>query len=276
MKKVLRPVGSWLWRLALVLAAVLTFAPFFWMLCAAFKTKGDFFTHTFLPPLDRLTLENFVKLFSKEPFLEHAANSMWVTGCTVLGQLFICTMGGFALAKYRFRGRGMVLVLMLGTMMLPGQLLLAPMYEQIYFLGLMNSYAGLVVPSLVNVFGIFLFRQAMMSVPDELIEAARMDGCGEFRIYWTVMLPLVRPMTGAFCLISFIASWNSFIWPQIILQSKDKFTLPIAINQMQGVYSDDLGMMMAGTVLSIAPVFALFLLLQREFISGLTAGAVKG
>jgi len=153
---------------------------------------------------------------------------------------------------------------------------MAPLYELIYRLGLVDSYLGLIVPGAVSVFGMFLFRQSMMQIPDELLQAARIDGCSEFRIYWEIVLPVSRPMIGAFSLIAFMGSWNSFLWPQIILHNEQRFTLPIALNQMVGLYSQQYGTLMAGTLLSVLPVVALFLLLQKEFISGLTVGAVKG
>jgi ABC-type glycerol-3-phosphate transport system permease component len=140
----------------------------------------------------------------------------------------------------------------------------------------MDSFPGLIVPQAVSVFGIFLFRQYLLQVPDELMHAARIDGCSEFRIYWEIMMPISRPMVGAFCLTSFMATWNSFLWPQIILHHSDRFTLPVALNQLVGVYQQQYGTLMAGTLLSILPVLVLFLLLQREFVEGLTAGAVKG
>ena len=140
----------------------------------------------------------------------------------------------------------------------------------------MDSHAGLIVPSMVSVFGLFLFRQAMLSIPDELLQAGRIDGCSEFALYWKIAVPVTRPMIGAFCLIAFMGTWNSFIWPQIILNTSALYTLPIGVNQMVGQYRPDYGALMAGTLLSLVPVVLLFFMLQREFIAGLTSGAVKG
>lgn len=210
------------------------------------------------------------------PFLRYLMNSFFVSSVMVLVQLFFCSLAGFALAKYEFRLKRPIMVLMLGTMMIPGQVLLGPMYELIYRFGLMDSHAGLIVPGLVTVFGIFLFRQSMLSLPNELLEAGRIDGCTEFGLYWRVVVPVSRPMIGAFCLVAFMGTWNSFLWPQIILHSQPLFTLPIGLNSMVGAYDEQVGMLMAGTLLSILPVMVLFFILQKEFISGLTAGAVKG
>jgi len=199
-----------------------------------------------------------------------------VSGVTVMVQLFFASLGGFALAKYEFRGKRPIMILMLATMMIPGQVMLGPLYELIYHVGFMDSYLGLIVPGCVSVFGMFLFRQSMLQIPDDLLEAGRIDGCSEFRLYWNVALPVSRPMTGAFCLISFMGTWNSFLWPQIVLHTQERATLPIALTQMVGLYSQKYGVLMAGTLLSILPVVILFFILQKEFISGLTAGAVKG
>jgi ABC-type glycerol-3-phosphate transport system permease component len=144
--------------------------------------------------------------------------------------------------------------------------------------GWMNSYAAILVPSAVSVFGMFLFRQAMQNVPDELLQAARIDGCSELRLWWEVALPIVKPMIGAYTLLSFMASWNSFLWPQIILQTQEKLTLPIGLANMTTLqqYQSNLGILMAGTLLSILPIALLFFTLQKDFISGLTTGSVKG
>ncbi|HUU11617.1 MAG TPA: ABC transporter permease subunit [Phycisphaerae bacterium] len=210
------------------------------------------------------------------PFGRYVVNSLFIAGVTVLIQIFFSSLGGFALAKYEFRFKGIILVVMLATMMIPGQVMLAPLYELIYKMRLTDSHLGLIVPSIVSVFGMWLFRQSMLQIPDELLEAGRMDGCTEFGLYWNIALPVSRPMIGAFCLFAFMGSWNSFLWPQIILHTQELFTIPIGLNQMVGTYSQQYGMMMAGTLLAILPVMVLFLVFQREFISGLTAGAVKG
>ncbi|MCS7300935.1 MAG: carbohydrate ABC transporter permease [Fimbriimonadales bacterium] len=259
--------------LLIVLAAV-TFTPLVWLLAAALKAPEDLFSYTFFSP--NPSLKNFYDLFTQVDFLRFVANSVFVACAGVVIQLFFSSLAGYALAKYQFKGKHALTLLMLATLLIPGQVTLAPTYELIYRMGLVDTYAGLLVPGAVSVFGIFLFRQAMLSVPDELIQAARLDGCSEFQIYWQIVVPTVRPMVGAFVLIAFMGQWNSFLWPQIILHSAERFTLPIALTQMVGIYQQQYGMLMAGTLLSILPVMALFLFLQREFVAGLTAGAVKG
>ncbi|BBO82999.1 sugar ABC transporter permease [Desulfosarcina ovata subsp. sediminis] len=260
----------------LVLFSILCLVPMVWLAVSAFKANADFHAYAFMPPPDRLTGANFSSLFKQMPFLRFMMNSFFVAGVTVMVQLFFSSLGGFALAKYAFAGKKVIMGVMLATMMIPGPVLLAPMYELIYHLRLIDSHLGLIVPGMVNVFGMFLFRQSMQSVPDEMLQAARIDGCNEFQIFWHVVIPVSRPIIGAFCLIAFMGTWNSFLWPQIILQSSDRFTLPIGLNQMVGVYEADYGAMMAGTLLAVLPVVVLFFLLQKEFIAGLTKGAVKG
>jgi ABC-type glycerol-3-phosphate transport system permease component len=258
----------------LIFCTIIMLTPMVWLLAASLKGSDDLFHYVFFAP--RMTLQNFGQLFSEIAFFRFLVNSTFVSGTVVLVQLFFSSLAGFALAKYEFRGKKALMIIMLGTMMIPGQVLMAPMYELIYRFGLVDTFLGLIVPGAVSVFGIFLFRQSMLQIPDELLQAGRIDGCSEFRLYWDIVVPISRPMIGAFCLVSFMGSWNNFLWPQIILQTQERFTLPIALNQMLGLYQRDYGTLMAGTLLSILPVIILFFMFQKEFISGLAAGAVKG
>lgn len=261
-----------------LLAAVASAAvsPLVWLASATVRPRDAFYDHDFFPPLGEWSLENYRSLFDQIPFALYMLNSVFVAGLTVIVQLALAAMGGYALAKHEFAGKRAVMLLMLGTLVVPGEVLLAPQYQIIQTMGLMDTTTALILPWAVSVFGVFLFRQAMVSVPDELIHAARIDGCGELAVFYRVVLPLVRPMIGAFCLISFMAAWNSFVWPIIVLHRDGLFTLPLGVSKMMGVYREDYGAMMAGTLLSIVPVVVLFFALQREFIAGLTAGAVKG
>ena len=272
----MRTVARILLYVALAAAAVVMLTPLVWLIAACLKRPDELFSYLFFPPRSHFSVQNFFDLFAEIDFLRFLMNSFFITCVTVTIQLFFSSLGGFALAKYEFRAKKAVMVLMLATMMIPGQVMLAPLYELIYKMGFMDSYLGLIIPGCVSVFGMFLFRQSMLQIPDDLLEAGRIDGCSEFGLYWNVALPVSRPMIGAFCLISFMGTWNSFLWPQIVLHSKERFTLPIALTQTVGLYSQQYGVLMAGTVLSILPVVILFFILQKEFISGLTAGAVKG
>ena len=268
-------IGRTVTVLLLLAFSALTLVPLVWLVAAAFKSPADLFSYTFFSP--RPSVENFKDLATKVPqFPRYVVNSLFISSTIVTIQLFFSSLAGFALAKYDFKGKSLVMVIMLATMMIPGQVTMAPLYELLVRLGLVDSYLGLIVPSAVSVFGIFLFRQSMLQLPDDLLDAARIDGCTEFRTYLEIAMPVSKPMIGAFCLISFMGSWNSFLWPQIILHNAERFTLPIGLNQMVGLYQQSYGMLMAGTLLSVLPVMILFLILQKEFVAGLTAGAVKG
>lgn len=274
--KPLTVMGRSVIYILLLLGAGLTLMPLIWLAAATTKGPDDLFHYTFFAPLPRWTLSSFHSLFQRVDFLRYLINSTFVASAIVAAQLFFSSLAGFALAKYEFRGKNAIMILMLATMLIPGQVVMAPLYELIYRLGLVDTYPGLIIPGVVSVFGIFLFRQSILQVPDELLHAARIDGCSEFRAYWSVVMPISRPMIGAFCLISFMGAWNSFLWPQIILHQNERFTLPIALNQLMSVYQQEYGPLMAGTLLSILPVVILFLALQKEFVAGLTSGAVKG
>ncbi len=270
-----------------ILAAVVMTLPFVWLACAAFKDKSVLNEFMFLPPVselsgDTINLDNFIELFSPKQtvsgtvsFWRYFANSLFLAGATTFISMVFCSMGGYALAKYPFKGRNAILGFMLASLTIPGVVLLAPNFEIIWQLGWMDSYLALIVPAAATAFGIFLFRQALLNVPDDLIEAGRIDGCSEFRIYLQLAMPLVRPMTGAFCLITFLAQWNAFLQPNIFLQSQDKLTLPVVLNQYISEYAQQYGVFLAGTLVAIIPPAILFMALQREFISGLTSGAVK-
>lgn len=235
-----------------------------------------------------LTLNNFDRLFTGVPPVEGAppkptgvwraiVNSLFFASVSSVLATLGAAMGGYALAKFRFRGRKSIDNLVLAALVIPGALLIAPGYQLLYWLGMLDSYAGLILPGIAPAFGVFLFRQAMItSLPDEMIEAARIDGCGEIKMFFIMALPMVRPMAGAFLMITYLGAWNNFIAPQIVLQTPEKYPLAVWIAQLRGVYGIDYGLIMAGTLVAIAPVLILFLMLQKEFIAGLTAGAVKG
>jgi arabinooligosaccharide transport system permease protein len=278
------PIKMLLLHLALAALAFIVLFPFAWLIVASLKSQEDFFSGMFFPPgdglfgvaWDKITLDNYSNLFELG-FGRAVINSVFYASSSAFFATLISAITGYVLAKSKFKGRSAITIVILGALIVPPVLLIAPSYELLYNLGLLDTVWGLLVPTLAPAFGVFLFRQAVLqSVPDELIEAARIDGCSEMMIFFTVVLPLVKPMIGAFMLITFLGMWNNFISPQIILQTGSKQPLSVAIAQLAGVYRTDYGLMMAATVVSIAPVAALFLLLQKQFISGLTSGAVKG
>jgi multiple sugar transport system permease protein len=264
----------------LVILAIAALVPFVWLICASFKRQEDIFTSTFLPwhNLGALTTDNFGRLFRQTPFSLWLVNSLFLASAQTVLVVTLSSIGGFALAKYRFRGKRPLMLLMLGTLLLPYPVLLPSSWELMYHFGWLDSYWAILVPGMVSVFGIFLFRQSMLAVPDELLHAARVDGCSELRLWWDVALPIVRPMVGAFTLLSFLGNWNAFLWPQVVLQDERKYTLPIGLAGMMGLpqFETNYGLLMAGTLVSVLPVVVLFFVLQRDFIAGLASGAVKG
>ena len=270
----------WLYHLFLFALAFLSLTPFLWLLCATFKNKDDFFAYTFLPwtQPDRWTFSNYHFLFQHYPFGAWLINSLFASCAQTVIVVTLSSLAGFALAKYEFRFKKPLIVIMLCTMLIPYQVMLPSMQLMMYRIGWINSYAAIIIPGAVSVFGIFLFMQAMKLVPDELLHAGRIDGCSEVRLYWEIALPIVRPMIGAYTLLNFMANWNSFLWPQIILQNERKYTLPIGLTNMMSLpeFQTPYGVLMAGTLLSILPVIILFFIMQRDFIAGLASGAVKG
>ena len=281
-----RPIAASIALHALLLSlAAVVMIPLAWMVTTAFKPLGIQFDTMFLPEGEgllgigwsRLTLENFRNLFEQARLGIALLNSVFLSSVGAVLATLCCAAGGYALARFDFRGKRLITVAVLGALVIPPPLLLAPTYELLYHLNPLDTYAGLLLPALAPAFGLFLFRQAtIQAVPSELLEAARIDGCGELRAFATIALPLLRPMVGAFVLITFLAWWNNFIGPQVVLQTPEKYPLAVAIAQLKGSYYEDYGLQMAATLVSIAPVMILFLLLQRDFIAGLTAGAVKG
>ncbi len=280
--------NAFLWgfiNLLLIFFALVMLVPVIWLLTSSLKSSEEFFSSAFIPrgngflgfAWDRLSFQHYHRLFHELDLGTHVVNSVYYACSQAVLSTICCAMGGYALAKFEFKGNVWITRLVLSSVIIPGSLLMAPGYKVIYELGLLNSYWGLILPSLAPAFGVFLFRQTMKgAIPDDLLESARLDGCGEIRLFFQMVLPLVRPMVATYLMITFIGCWNNFITPQIILQSPDKFPLSVEIAQMRGIYSNDYGLLMAGTVISIAPVALLFLMIQKEFIAGLTSGAVKG
>ena len=272
----------------LLAASTLVLAPFLWLVAAAFKDRTVLNEHIFFPPLsefsEKMNLDNFRRLFQGDVsvqgetiyFWQYLLNSLFIATTSTVLQLVFCSASGYALAKFEFPGKKVLMTFMLGSMMIPTVLLFAPVYELMVTLDLIDTYQGVILPSVASAFGIFLFRQAILSVPNEMLDAGRVDGCGELRIYLELVMPLVRPMSAAFCLVTFLAQWNAFFGPAIFLHSQDKFTLPVILQLYLNVYQTDYGVFLAGTLLAIIPPALLFFALEKEFVSGLTTGAVKG
>jgi len=265
----------------LVGASVLMVVPFFWTLSTAFKESADVFAS---PPRlipDPATLDNFQDVFTLLPFPRYFVNSVVVTGLIVLSNVIFGTMAAYAFAKLRFPGRDLVFAALLLTLMVPFQVNLIPLYAIMVRLrdatGIIgaDTYFGLVAPSAVQVFGIFLMRQFLRSIPNEILENARVDGASEWRILRSIVFPLAAPGMATLAIFTFVAAWNDFLWPLIVTSSDEMRTLPVGLALLARKNTVNWGQTMAGTVLAAAPMIVVFLVLQRRFIEGLTAGSVK-
>ena len=223
---------------------------------------------------DKFT-SNYRNLWKTVPYNRYFINSVFIATASTLLTLFFCSLGGYAFAMYRFRGQKILFGILLASMMVPFQVLLVPLFGLMYDIGWLNSYNAIIIPFSVGAFGVFLMRQFIVTIPPELLDAARIDGCSEFGIYYRVVLPIIKPALGALTIYSFLGSWNGYLWPLIILRDEVKYTLPIGLANLVGIYRQDYGMLMAGTLLSLMPIVILFLAMQREFVQGITLGSVK-
>src|SRR5690554_2444174 len=276
-----RPVGgtrfqAFLVNGALALFALLALAPLAWMVSVSFMPMGE--ASRFPPPLlpTAVTLDNYRELFTRTGIGRAFANSLVVSIAITVGSLLVNAAAGYAFAKLRFRGRERLFQLMLAALVVPAQVAMLPLFLLMKELGLVNSLGGVVVPALAGVFGIFLVRQYARSIPDALVEAARIDGAGELRIFLQVVLPMLRPVLVTLAIFTFMAAWNDFMWPLIVLADQQQYTLPVALAALSREHIMDVEMMMAGAVVTVLPVLLLFLALQRWYMQGLLLGSVKG
>ena len=261
---------------ALVVLALFAIFPLLWMLSVSFMPTGTSSVNP--PPLwpSAATLDNYRVLFQRHDAARYLFNSALIaTGVTLISVVFN-TMAGYAFAKLRFRGRDRLLQVLLGALVIPAQVAMIPLFALVKQMGLVNSYAGIAVPGLATIFGIFLVRQYALSIPDELLEAARIDGASEARIFTSIVAPLLRPVLVTLAILTFLASWNDFMWPLIVISDQDLQTLPVALAGLTREYVQDNELMMAGSVVTVVPVLVLFLVLQRHYIQGILAGSVKG
>jgi multiple sugar transport system permease protein len=272
----IRRAESWLVNGALVIAAVIAVFPLVWMIAVSLMAPGE--ASASPPPLVPAspTLASYRELFTRGHIARNLVNSVGLAlAATALSLAFNVT-AGYAFAKLRFAGRELIWKLLLGVMLIPAQVAMIPLFLLLKQVGLVNSYAGVLVPSLANVFGIFLVRQYALGIPDELLEAARIDGAGEWRIFWSVVLPVLRPILVTLAIFAFLGSWNDFLWPLIVLSDDAHQTLPVAIAALAREHGGDNELMMAGAVVTIVPVLGVVLALQRHYIQGLLSGSVKG
>jgi multiple sugar transport system permease protein len=261
----------------LFLGLLLMVGPFLWMLLGSFKEQSEFLrsTPTWLPA--NPTLDNYDRLTARLDFPRFFLNSTVVAIAITAGNLVFAPMLGYALAKLRFRGKRVLMILVLATMMLPGAATLIPLFVLMSQLDLVNTYAGLILPAIAGPFGVFLTRQFFAGLPDELIEAARIDGAGEFRIFWRIAMPLATPILATLGILTFLGAWNSFIYPLVMAQEPEMYTLPVALATFAtGQYQADHGMLMAGSVILVVPILVLFVLMQRWITEGIATTGLKG
>ncbi|MBM7829920.1 lactose/L-arabinose transport system permease protein [Agromyces cerinus] len=263
--------------LTTVIAAgsVVMILPFYWLLIATTYPSSEIFASppNLLP--GPAFFDNLSGLLTETLFGRAIGNSVLIASVyTVLG-LVVCTAAGYAFAKFEFRGRGVLFGAVLVTLALPSQVTLVPLFQIMVTLGWLDTYQALILPSLAMPFGIFLMRQTMLAVPDELLQAARVDGAGEFRVFSRIVLPTVRPAIAALAIFLFLGQWNEFVYPLVVLRTPESFTIPVSLASLQGIGTTDYGQLMTGTLLSVLPILVLFLFLQRHFVAGILAGAVK-
>jgi multiple sugar transport system permease protein len=260
----------------LVAGALVTLTPLLWMVSASFMPTGQ--ASSFPPPLlpSAPTFQHYVDLFTRLNLARDFANSLFITIGVTLFSLVVNSMAGYAFAKLRFSGREAVFKVLIAAMVIPGQVGMMPLFLMVKGLGLVNTPWGVMIPGLATVFGIFMIRQFALSIPEDLLDAARIDGAGEFRIYWTIVLPVLRPILVTMATFSFLSAWNDFMWPLIVLSDDSKYTLPVALASLVGEHVQDTELMMAGSVLTVLPVLMVFLVMQRSYIKGVLMGSVKG
>ncbi|MFD6090673.1 carbohydrate ABC transporter permease [Oerskovia sp. NPDC060338] len=261
---------------ALVVGLLLTLMPFIWMLLGSFKTQGELLQRPITWWPESPTLENYEKWLSQLNYGQFFMNSIVVAVAVVLGNIIFCSMVGYALAKMRFPGKKVLFALVMLTLMVPGVVTLVPMFVLVSNMGLVNTYPALILPFLAGPLGVFLMRQFILGIPDALIEAARIDGAGEFRIFFRIVLPQCGPPLATLSILTFLGSWNNFLWPLVVAQTENMYTLPVALSLYSvGSNGTYYGLLMAGSVLVVTPILILFLFLQRYFVQGIAMTGIK-
>lgn len=265
---------QWIVGIMLAIGGLLVSIPFIWMILSAFKPESEVMqlTPTLLP--QDFTLENFQNLFVNMNFALYLKNTLIVVLWSFFG-LILNAMAGYAFAKFEFKGRNKLFFLVLATMMIPGQVTMIPVYLILNQMQLTNTMAGIVLPGLVGAFGIFLFRQFMSTIPDELLEAARLDGASELRVFLQIVLPMAKPILAVQGILTFIAGWNSFLWPLIIANDESLYTLSVGLQLLKGQYGGNFALQMAGSTFMVVPIIIIFILFQRYIIDGYTISGMK-
>ncbi|MEA1974441.1 MAG: carbohydrate ABC transporter permease [Bacillota bacterium] len=262
--------------LFLVIVVVVSLFPFYLMFISSTLSTGEILS---TPPklfFGSNLSENMENLNSKINIFRVLLNSLFVSITYTFFSILFSSMAGFALAKYNFKFKKLIFIIVVMTLMIPQQVLLIPLFRMMTKIGWQNSYKAVIIPMLANAFGVFLMRQNMINFPTELLESGRIDGCGEIRLFFNIVLPTMRPTIGALGIYNFMGSWGSFMWPLIILSTKDMYTLPIALASLSGLMMKDYGMIMLGATIATLPIMVIFLIFQKQFISGIMGGALKG
>ena len=269
-----KPQKVLVYGLLIALAALWLF-PVIWIFLSSFKGTTELyrFPPTFLP--ETFTIDHYINAFNKGNFGRYFLNSAIVAIISTVLLLLINSMAGFALAKYRFKGNAFILLAFISTLMIPLEVIMIPIFKVLSFLGLYNSLLALIIPPAATPTGVFMLRQYLLSVPDELLEAARIDGASEWRIYWKIMLPLCQPILAALAIFSFMWRWDDFLWPLIAISDPSKYTLQLALSNFIGEFNVDWGSLLAMSVITMIPVLIVFLVFQKQLVSSMATSGMK-
>jgi multiple sugar transport system permease protein len=267
-------VLKWILGICLTVGGILVILPFVWMILSAFKPEGEIqnIPPTLLP--EKFTTENFKNLFQNMNFGVYLKNTLMIVFFSFIG-LFMNAMAGFGFAKYKFKGDNKLFYIVLATMMIPGQVTMIPVYLILNQMHLTNTMMGIVLPGLVGAFGIFLFRQFMSTIPDELLEATRLDGASEFRTFLQIVLPISKPILAVQGILAFIGGWNSFLWPLIIANDEKLYTLSVGLSLLKGQYGGNYALQMAGSTFMVVPIIIIFILFQKHIIENYAISGIK-
>jgi multiple sugar transport system permease protein len=270
---------SMLWFLAALILALTFFFPVYFMVTSSFKGENEIFASPIhWLPQDFQGLGQYFKAFNQVPLARFFFNSALMATIDVVVTVIFSAMAGYGFAKFKFRGQRILFFCVLATITVPFQILIVPLYVQVYNYGWADTYAGLIVPGIMNAFGVFMMRQFAYAIPDELLDAARIDGAGELRIFWRIILPLLAPASASLAVIIFLFSWNNFLWPLIVIRSQDLQTIPVGIAGFAEPHNGrpQWAVAMAVSTVATLPVALLFIFFQRYFVTGLTMSGIKG
>ncbi len=288
MKK-MKKVRSFFWYVGALIISLITVYPFLWMIATSFKPEAEIYSNSLSLLSDHFSLANYRKAFEVVPFGRYFLNSFYLAAMGVLTNVFLGALAGYSFAKLKFRGRKIMFSLLLSSMMIPGVITMIPQFLVLKSFplvggnnlfgqggqGLINHYAAIILPGAVGAYAVFFMKQFFETLPDDLAEAARVDGCSEFRIFWNIYLPLIVPAAITLGIMTFQSGWNSFMWPMIVLNSKDMMTIQVGLAAFQYQYNTQYGPLMAGTVISVIPTLLLFIFAQKYYIQGIAFSGGK-